>query len=112
MNDKNVWVKWMEKRAHGECDVIETPIGLLPTYADLKPLFKSVLGEDYSEEDYAEQFTIRVPQNLEKIDRIEEIYRTQVADTPDVVFEELQAERERLQAAQKEHGDYIDPRNF
>ena len=107
--DKQVWVKWMERRVHGEVDAIETPTGLIPRYEDLKALFKEVLGKDYAKEDYVTQFTIRVPENLAKLDRIEQIYRTQVSDTPEVLFEVLESQRERLLKAREKYGDYISP---
>jgi len=112
MNAKNVWIKWMELRTHGEVEAIETPIGLLPKYEDLKTLFRQVLDQDYAESDYEKQFVIRVPENLAKLDRIEAIYRSKVDDAPDVLFENLAAERARLQAAQAEHGDRISPNSF
>ncbi|MCD6372731.1 MAG: phosphoenolpyruvate carboxykinase (GTP), partial [Thermococcus sp.] len=75
--DKAVWLKWMELRVHGDVEAIETPIGYIPKYEDLKRLFKQVLNKDYSREDYEKQFTIRVPELLAKIERIEKIYREQ-----------------------------------
>jgi phosphoenolpyruvate carboxykinase (GTP) len=52
MLDKKVWVMWAEGRTHDEYDAIETPIGYIPKYEDLKALFKSVLDKGYSEEEY------------------------------------------------------------
>ena len=108
MMDKHVWVKWAERRVHGDVDVIEGPTGLLPKYEDLAPLFKELLGKEYTEADYVKQFTIRVPENLAKLDRIEAIYRG-VDDTPQVVFDTLAAQRERLQALREAKGDYVSP---
>jgi phosphoenolpyruvate carboxykinase (GTP) len=107
--DKGVWVKWMELRSHGEVDAIKAPTGLLPRYEDLKALFKQVLGKDYTPEQYVEQFTIRIPQNLAKMERIERIYRLDVADAPKVLFEVIQAQKERLLTLQKAKGDYVSP---
>jgi len=109
MNDKRVWVKWMERRVNGDVDTIRTPTGFIPKYADLKRLFKEVLDRDYPEDAYVEQFSLRVTGSLEKIDRIEEIFRTRVADTPQVLFDTLDAQRQRLEAARKQHGDLIAP---
>ena len=52
---------------------------------------------EYSRDDYVEQFTIRIPENLAKLDRIENIYKTRVADTPEIVFEVLDKHRNRLE---------------
>ncbi len=107
--DKRVWLKWMERRVHGEFGTIETPTGLIPVYEDLKLLFKEVLGKDYSKEDYIEQFSLRVPENIAKMDRILEIYKNQVADTPRIVFEVLEAQKKRLEDARAKYGDRISP---
>ncbi|MFP4105180.1 MAG: phosphoenolpyruvate carboxykinase (GTP) [Phycisphaerae bacterium] len=108
MRDKAVWVKWMDRRANGEVDAIEAPTGMLPEYEDLKALFKEVLNKDYSQDDYVEQFTIRIPELLAKIERITNIYND-IEDTPKEIFEQLSAQKDRLEALQKEKGDYVSP---
>ena len=112
VRDKHVWVKWMELRVHGEVEAIRSPTGWIPKYEDLEPLFQQVLGKDYTRADYVKQFTIRVPENLAKMDRVEEFHRSQVPDAPPALFEVLSAQRERLLAAQKQLGDYISPEDF
>ncbi|UCD19355.1 MAG: phosphoenolpyruvate carboxykinase (GTP), partial [candidate division WOR-3 bacterium] len=107
--DKKVWYKWMELRAHNDVEAIDTPTGRIPKYEDLKKLFKDVLNKDYGKEDYMKQFTVRVPENLAKLDRIKEIYETKVSDTPRILFDVLEDQRKRLLDAQKKHGDYITP---
>jgi phosphoenolpyruvate carboxykinase (GTP) len=59
-DDKRVWTKWMELRVHGEVDAIETPLGYIPKYEDLKRLFEEVMGRNYSEETYKEHFKLRI----------------------------------------------------
>ena len=108
MRDKAIWVKWMERRVHGEVEAIPAPTGLLPKYDDLAPLFKEVLGQEYTREQYVEQFMIRVPENLAKLDRIEAVYRKET-DTPPIVFEVLNAQRSRLEALRAKKGDYVSP---
>ncbi|MBD3226562.1 MAG: phosphoenolpyruvate carboxykinase (GTP) [Candidatus Lokiarchaeota archaeon] len=109
IQDKRVWLKWMELRAHNEVDTINTPTGLIPKYSDLKKLFKEVLNKEYTKEEYEEQFTVRVPQHLAKINRMKEIYTSRVHDTPDILFEILEKQERRLINARKEFGDYISP---
>lgn len=106
--DKSVWLKWAELRSHGEVEAIKTPTGYLPQYQDLKRLFKEVLNKDYPKEAYHKQFTIRIPENLAKTERITKIYNN-VAHTPKEVFLVLEEQRERLLAARKKQGDYILP---
>lgn len=111
-NDKHVWLKWMELRVHNEIKAIKTPIGLLPKYEDLKKLFKEVLGKDYSKEDYEKQFSVRIKENLAKIDRIEEIYKTRVKDAPEELFTILKEQGKRLEEAKEKFGEYISPEKF
>ncbi len=110
--DKRVWIKWMELRVHNEVGAVRTPTGLIPRYEDLARLFHQVLHKDYSREDYIAQFTLRVPENLAKIARITEIYRTKVPDTPPILFEVMEAQRQRLLEAREKFGDYISPEKF
>ena len=109
MRDKAVWIKWMERRVHGEVEVIRGPTGWLPLHEDLEPLFKEVLGKAYSRQEYVEQFTIRVPENLAKLDRIMQIYRQDVADVPPIALETLAAQRQRLEELRAAKGDYVSP---
>jgi phosphoenolpyruvate carboxykinase (GTP) len=106
---KYVWLKWMELRVHQDVDAIKTPTGYIPRYEDLKKLFEGVLNEDYSMEDYVEQFTLRINENLAKISRILEIYKTKVPDTPDILFKLLHEQKTRLELAREKYGDYAAP---
>lgn len=108
VRDKHVWVKWMEQRVHGEVGCLRAPTGFIPCYEDLHRLFKDVLGKDYLREDYVKQFTIRVPENLAKLDRVEKFHR-EIGDAPAEVFAVLGAQRQRLLDAQRQFGDMISP---
>ncbi len=99
----------MELRVNGEAEAIETPTGRIPKYADLAPLFKTVLGKEYTAEDYQKQFTVRIPEHIAKIDRISEIYRGKVADAPPLLFDILDKQKQRLLEAKAKLGDYITP---
>ncbi|MFW6158202.1 MAG: phosphoenolpyruvate carboxykinase (GTP) [Planctomycetota bacterium] len=109
MTDKRVWAKWMELAVHGDVETLSAPTGLLPRYEDLRRLFREVLHRDYPESDYVEQFTVRIPETLAKLDRIETIYREQISDAPDVFFRALEDQRTRLLGAQSQHGDRLSP---
>ena len=69
----------------------------------------ATLSTEYSQCDYVEQFTIRIPENLAKLEHVEKIYREKVSDTPKIVFETFEAVRVRLKEAGRKHGDYISP---
>jgi len=109
MADKKVWILWAELRVNGDVDAIETPTGLIPKYEDLAKLFKEHLSQEYSRADYVRQFTIRIPENLAKLDRVEKIYREKVSDTPRILFDTFAEVRKRLKTAGNKHGDYISP---
>jgi phosphoenolpyruvate carboxykinase (GTP) len=110
--DKHVWIKWMELRVHHEVEAIKTPTGYIPKYKDLHKIFKQVLNKNYAKEDYIKQFTIRVPENLAKIERVQRFYQENVTDTPLEMFGILYLQRERLLQAKEKYGDYISPENF
>ena len=95
-----------------KADKIRINPGNIAKYEDLKKLFKQVLDQDYSQEEYVQQFTVKVPANLEKIARIREIYSTKVSDTPKIVFDALEQQEKRLKNAADVHGDYISPEKF
>jgi len=99
-------------RINNDVDAIETPTGFIPKYDDLRPLFKKVLKKNYSKKDYIKQFTIRVPENLAKLERVEAFYHENIPDLTSEVWHVLREQRERLLAAQEKYGDYISPYNF
>jgi phosphoenolpyruvate carboxykinase (GTP) len=66
------------------------------------------LNKAFTEQDYLRMFTVRIPENLSKIERISEIYSS-LLDVPAEVFHELEDQRKRLQAALKKYGKYISP---
>ncbi len=111
IQDKRVWLKWMRLRAEAKVKALLAPTGLIPEYQDLKRLFKEVLGKDYGEAEYVEQFTIRIPENLAKIERIKNIYK-KLEDIPACLFTELDAQESRLEEARKKSGDYINPNDL
>ncbi len=110
--DKAVWVKWMELRVHQEVGAIRTPTGLIPRYNDLVTLFKQVLDIPYTKEDYVRQFTIRIKENLAKMDRAERFHRKETNDAPPVLFQVLTQQRERLVEARERFGDNVWPENL
>ncbi len=108
MKDKKIWLKWAKLRADKKIDALKLPTGYIPKYHDLKALFKDYLGKDYSQEDYNTQFTLRIPENLEKIERITNIYQNRQG-IPEILFKELKEQKERLLNCQKVCGDYPKP---
>ncbi len=112
MHHKRVWLKWMEKRVYDEAGAIETPIGMIPLYEDLKSLFAKVLNIDYTEKDYERQFTINVENWLAKLDRMRGIYSDKENKTPDIVFEAFDEQEKRLKTFMEEKGKEVSPFNL
>jgi len=108
MRDKHVWVKWMERRIHGEVGALRGPTGLLPRYEDLVPLFREVLGKDYQKDDYIKQFTIRVPENIAKMDRAEAFFKKEPYVSSDIL-DTLAEQKKRLVELQRKVGDRVPP---
>jgi phosphoenolpyruvate carboxykinase (GTP) len=110
--DKMIWLKWMELRVNGDVDAIDTGVGLIPLYEDLKALFKDFLGREYLGEDYIKHFTIRVQENLSKIDRIIKIYNELGSEVPDILFKILGEQKKRFEDLKRKKGEYISPFSF
>jgi phosphoenolpyruvate carboxykinase (GTP) len=109
--DKKVWVLWAEGRIHNEYSAITTPIGLIPKYEDLKDLFKQVFDRDYTEEEYIKQFSLRITNLLDKLDRINEIFKEH--EVPKEFLEHITQQKDRLNEAKEKFGtDIISPFEF
>jgi phosphoenolpyruvate carboxykinase (GTP) len=82
MMDKMIWVHWIVNRIHREVGARISPTGLIPKYHDLRKLFRDMLEKHYTDGDYEQQFMVRVPEQIEKLDRIEAIYRKEWGTSP------------------------------
>lgn len=106
--DKKVWVLWMEGRVHGEYGAITTPIGHIPEFEDIRALFASVFNKDYSKESYVKHFSIRVKHLLDKLDRIEALFKDEPG-MPAEFWAELGNQRKRLSDMRAKKGDVVSP---
>lgn len=110
--DKKVWLRWMERRINHKVDAHATPIGFVPRFEDLAELFKKELGSAYTPEQYEQQFMIRVPQLLDKLEAMEDFYRKEATAVPGQIFAAIALQRELLLEAQKQYGNHIPPSRF
>lgn len=106
--DKSIWIKWMDLRANGEAEALDAAYGKLPIYDDLQRLFKEVLDEEYTKEQYITQFSVNTTALLAKLDRMEEIYAT-IDDTPEEMKKQMTEQRQRLEDLKAAKGDIISP---
>ena len=106
--DKKIWILWAEGRTHGDFQAIETPVGYIPYYTDLKMLFETVLKKSFSPELYGQLFAIRTDKLLQKLARIEEIYSDE--QFPQQFIAAFCAQKLRLLSARDKHkSDIIYP---
>ncbi len=106
-----LWILWAEGRVNGEYEAIETPIGRIPKYEDLKEISARELGKDYTKEEYIKVFSIRIEKYLEKMERMSKIFKN--VKMPSAFTEELKAQTERLKETKAKFGaDIISPFKF
>lgn len=103
--DVKVWLGWLELRAHGDVDAIETPIGFIPKYEDLKELFAEI-GKEYPKELYDKQFVFYMDNILARIDLQEEVYRKE-KNIPAKLFEVYEEQRNGLEALKAQYGPIV-----
>jgi phosphoenolpyruvate carboxykinase (GTP) len=103
--DVIVWLGWLELRAHGDVDAIETPIGYIPRYEDLQELFAKI-GKEYPRELYDKQFTLYVDNILARIKLQEEAYEKET-NVPPRLFEIYCEQREDLEALRATFGPIV-----
>ncbi len=73
--DVHVWLGWLELYTHGDVTGIETPIGLIPKYEDLKRLFNGKINKEYPESLYTMQFSLYIDNVVARIDLQEAAWR-------------------------------------
>ncbi len=106
--DVKVWLTWLARRAHGEVDAIETPIGFIPLYEDLKKLFSSIIGKEYPRDLYDKQFAIYVDKILARIELQREAFGKEEG-LPGRLFDVYDAWSEGLLELKGRHGSIVTP---
>ena len=109
--DVKAWMAWLERRAHGEVDAIDTPIGYLPKYTDLKNLFKSKIDKEYPEDLYIKQFSLYIDNILARIDLQIEAYGKE-KNIPQKLFDILQKQRKELVELKDKYGSVVTPKQL
>jgi len=109
--DVKAWMAWLERRAHNEVDAIDTPIGYLPKYADLKALFKTKIDKAYPEDLYEKQFSLYVDNILGRIDLQIEAYGKE-PNIPQKLFDILKKQRQGLETLKDKYGSIVSPKQL
>jgi len=105
--DVKVWLGWLEKRVNGEVDAIDSPIGFLPKYEDLKQLFADI-NKEYPKELYDKQFSLYLDKLIGRIDLQQEAY-SKGERIPARLFEIYAKQRKELVALKEKHGSIVTP---
>jgi len=106
--DVKVWLSWLAERAHGAVDAIETPVGYIPKYDDLKRLFSSIIDKEYPRELYDKQFSILVDKIQSRIDLQREAFGKE-ENLPGKLFEVYDEWEKGLAALKAKHGSVVTP---
>ncbi len=106
--DVKVWLSWLELHAHQEVKVIETPIGYLPRYEDLKRLFQTIIQKEYPKELYNKQFSLYIDNIVARIDLQSQAYGKE-ENVPEKLFAILKKQREALIALKEKFGAVVTP---
>jgi phosphoenolpyruvate carboxykinase (GTP) len=109
--DVKAWMAWLERRAHGEVEAIDTPIGYLPKYEDLKDLFKSKIDKDYPEDLYNKQFSLYIDNIIGRIDLQVEAYGKE-KHIPQKLYDILKEQRQELVALKDKYGAIVTPQQL
>jgi phosphoenolpyruvate carboxykinase (GTP) len=109
--DVKAWMAWLERRAHREIDAIETPIGYIPKYEDLKKLFKEKIDKEYPEDLYDKQFSLYLDNILGRVDLQIEAYGKE-ENVPPKFFDLLKKQREGLVALKEKYGPVVTPKQL
>ena len=109
--DVKVWMSWLERRAHRDVEAIDTPIGYLPKYEDLRDLFKSIIDKEYPEELYVKQFSLYIDNIIDRIDLQVEAYGKE-KHIPQKLFDILKAQRLDLVELKDKYGKIVTPQQL
>jgi len=103
--DVKVWLGWLELYAHGDVSAIETPIGMLPKYEDLKKLFAGI-NKEYPKSLYDMQFAIYVDKIVARIELQSEAYSKEES-IPKKLFEVYDRQKNELLQLKEKLGPVI-----
>lgn len=108
--DVKVWLGWLERYAHGEAAALETPIGRIPLYEDLKNLFAEI-GKEYSRELYDKQFSLYLDNIIKRITLQTEAYEKEEGISSRL-FAVYSEQKEGLERLKKWFGSVATPKQL
>ena len=106
--DVHVWMGWLERRVHNDVGAIETPIGFLPKYEDLKELFKTLIDKDYDKGLYDRQFSLYIDNIVKRIDLQADAYNKD-ENVPAKLFKIYEEQKGALLDLRTKYGPVVTP---
>ena len=103
--DVKVWLGWLELYANGDVEAIETPIGFIPKYEDLKKLFDGI-DKEYPKSLYDMQFALYVDNIIKRIDLQTEAYSKE-KNLPSQLFKVYEKQKAELLALKEKFGAVV-----
>lgn len=106
--DVKVWLTWLERQVHQDLSAIETPIGYIPKYEDLKFLFKSLINKEYPEDLYNKQFSLYIDNIVSRTRMQREAFKKE-KNIPERFFEILDQQESELLGLRERFGAVATP---
>ena len=106
--DVKVWLTWLAKLVHGEIKLIDTPIGGIPIYEDLKDLFKELIEKEYTKSLYLKQFSLYTENIIKRIELQLKAYGKE-KNIPPQFFEIMEIQKKELLELKSRHGTVVSP---
>jgi len=103
--DVKVWLGWLELFANGDVKGIDTPIGYLPYYEDLTPLFSSI-DKEYPRSLYEMQFALYIDNIVNRIDLQAEAYGKE-ENIPETLFTVYSNHKAKLLQLKERYGAIV-----
>ncbi len=103
--DVKVWLGWLELFANGDVEAITTPIGYLPKYEDLVPLFKTI-GKEYPRSLYDMQFALYVDKIVDRLELQRAAYSKE-PEIPEMLFEVYLTQKKGLLELKEKFGAIV-----
>lgn len=106
--DVRAWLSWLELYANGDVEGIETPIGFIPKYEDLKMLFEGMVDKAYPKELYTMHFSLYIDNIVARIDLQREAYGKE-ENLPNRLFEIYDEQKKALLVLKDKYGSVVSP---
>jgi phosphoenolpyruvate carboxykinase (GTP) len=103
--DVKAWLGWLELYANGDVESIDSPIGFIPKYEDLKKLFSGI-DKEYPKNLYDMQFSLYIDKIIARIDTQTDAYSKE-QNLPLQLFGIYEAQKSALLALKEKYGSVI-----